>query len=120
MNSGSPAERIVFNGPGKTRDAIELAVQHGIGMINIDGIGEIDEIARAARNAGRKQNVGIRIVTSVGWSAQFGLTISSGNALDAFRRILRHDYLEPTGLHFHLGTGIRDVAIYLTGSAGDA
>ena len=69
-----PAERIVFNGPGKTRDAIELAVQHGIGMINIDGIGEIDEIARAARNAGRKQNVGIRIVTSVGWSAQFGLS----------------------------------------------
>ena len=26
---GVPAERIVFNGPGKTRDAIELAVHHG-------------------------------------------------------------------------------------------
>ena len=110
---GVPAERIVFNGPGKTRDAIELAVHHGIGMINIDGISEIDEIARAARNAGRKQSVGVRIVTSVGWSAQFGLSVSSGNALEAFRRILRHDCLEPTGLHFHLGTGIRDVAIYL-------
>ena len=110
---GVPAERIVFNGPGKTRDAIELAVHHGIGMINIDGISEIDEIARAARSAGRKQSVGIRIVTSVGWSAQFGLSVSSGNALEAFRRILRHDCLKPTGLHFHLGTGIRDVAIYL-------
>ena len=82
-------------------------------MINIDGISEIDEIARAARSAGRRQNVGVRIVTSVGWSAQFGLSVSSGSALEAFRRILRHDSLEPTGLHFHLGTGIRDVAIYL-------
>ena len=110
---GVPAERIIFNGPGKTRDAIELAVHHGIGMINVDGISEIDEIARAARNAERKQNVGVRIITSVGWSAQFGLSISSGNALEAFRRIRRHNHLLPTGLHLHLGTGIRDVTIYL-------
>ena len=27
----------------------------------------------------------------------------------AFRRIRRHDHLKPIGLHFHLGTGIRDV-----------
>jgi diaminopimelate decarboxylase len=110
---GVPAERIVFNGPGKTHDAVALAVHHGIGMINIDGISEIDEIARAARSAGRRQMVGVRIVTSVGWSAQFGLSVSSGSAVEAFRRILRHDCLEPTGLHFHLGTGIRDVVIYL-------
>ena len=33
--------------------------------------------------------------------------------MEAFRRIRRHDSLVPTGLHFHLGTGIRDVGIYL-------
>ena len=110
---GVPAQRIIFNGPGKTRDAIELAVNHGIGMINIDGLSEIDEIAQAARSVQRKQNVGVRVITSVGWSSQFGLSIASGSAMEAFRRIRRHEYLVPAGLHFHLGTGIRDVGIYL-------
>ena len=110
---GVPAQRIIFNGPGKTRDAIEMAVHHGIGMINIDGLSEIDEIAQAARSAQRKQNVGVRVITSVGWSSQFGLSIASGSAMEAFRRIRQHEYLVPAGLHFHLGTGIRDVGIYL-------
>ena len=113
LELGVPAERIIFNGPGKTRDAIELAVRHGIGMLNVDGIGEVDEIARAARTTERNQHVGVRIITSVGWSSQFGLGISSGDAMEAFRRIRRHKHLLPTGLHLHLGTGIRDVAIYL-------
>jgi len=113
LELGVPAQRIIFNGPGKTRDAIELAVNRGIGMINVDGLSEIDEIAQAARTAQRPQNVGIRVITSVGWSSQFGLGIASGHAMEAFRRIRQHDRLAPTGLHFHLGTGIRDVAIYL-------
>jgi diaminopimelate decarboxylase len=110
---GVPAQRIIFNGPGKTRDAIELAVNHGIGMINIDSLSEIDEIARAARTRERKQSVGVRVITSVGWSSQFGLSIASGHAMEAFRALLRHPQLKATGLHFHLGTGIRDVALYL-------
>ena len=82
-------------------------------MINVDGFAEIDEIAHAARIAQRKQNVGVRVITSVGWSSQFGLAIASGSAMEAFRTMRKHSHLIPTGLHFHLGTGIRDVAIYL-------
>ena len=113
LELGVVPERIIFNGPGKTRDAIKLAVSRGVGMINIDGFGEIDEIAQAARSAQREQDVGVRVITSVGWSSQFGLSIASGAAMEAFRRIRRHPQLKATGLHFHLGTGIRDVAIYL-------
>ena len=113
LELGVPPDRIIFNGPGKTRDAIKLAVQHGIGMINVDGPAEIEEIAHAALAARRTQNVGVRVITSVGWSSQFGLAIASGHAMEAFRAMLRHPQLNPTGLHFHLGTGIRDVAIYL-------
>ena len=113
LELGVPPERIIFNGPGKTRDAIELAVHHGIGMVNVDGFAEIDEIAHAARIAQRKQNVGVRVITSVGWSSQFGLAIASGSAMEAFRTMRKHSHLIPTGLHFHLGTGIRDVPIYL-------
>ena len=113
LELGVSPERIIFNGPGKTRDAIELAVNRGISMINVDGLAEVDEIAQAALAARHTQNVGVRVITSVGWSSQFGLSIAAGHAMEAFRRMRRHPQLLPAGLHFHLGTGIRDVSIYL-------
>ena len=113
LNSECRSQRIIFNGPGKTRDAIEMAVHHGIGMINIDGLSEIDEIAQAARGA-RRQTERRRASHHLGRMVlAVRARIASGSALEAFRRIRRHEDLVPAGLHFHLGTGIRDVGIYL-------
>lgn len=108
-----PPARIVFNGPGKGREAIELAVCSGVKMINIDSLEEIDTVAWAARSAGRRQNVGVRVVGSVGWAGQFGLSMRDGSAFEAFQRLSRRPQLAPLGLHAHLGTGLRDVAAYL-------
>ena len=106
-------ERIAFNGPGKTRAGLELAVSRGVSIINIDSEDEIDAIARLASLSGRRQRVGVRVITSVGWSSQFGLSIASGAALRAFEHIRRLEQLDPAGLHIHLGTGIRDIWVYL-------
>ena len=113
LRLGVPPGRILFNGPGKTSEAIELAVREGVSLINIDSLAEIDDIANAAVRWSRQQVVGVRIVTSVGWSAQFGLSLQSGDAFEAFRRIATHPNLTASGLHFHLGTGIREAPIYL-------
>lgn len=113
LRLGVPGERILFNGPAKTPEAIELAVREGVAMINIDSLAEVEAVARSAEHWGRVQPVGVRIVTSVGWSSQFGLGLLSGDAFAAFRRIKEHPSLAPTALHFHLGTGIRETAIYL-------
>jgi diaminopimelate decarboxylase len=107
-----PPEKIVFNGPGKTPEAIELAVSRGVSIINVDNEDEIDWIARSALKHGRRQRVGVRVITSVGWSSQFGLGIAAGAAQRAFERIGAHSQLEAAGLHVHLGTGIRDIAVY--------
>ena len=113
LELGMPPERIIFNGPGKTTDALQLAVDRGIGMINIDGFAEIPLIGQLARNAGRKQKVGLRVTTSVGWSSQFGLNIANGDAMTAFRQMVETPGLVPCGLHLHLGTGIHDVGTYV-------
>lgn len=113
LQLGVPPDRILFNGPGKTAAAIDLAVSRGVSLINVDSLSEIDDVARAAARAGRRQPTGVRIVTSVGWSGQFGLSLSSGDAFEAFRRIRSFPQLAACGIHFHLGTGIRDVEIYL-------
>lgn len=110
---GLSGDRIIVNGPGKTKSMLARAVDMRVKLINIDGLGEIDLIAAEARRASRPQPVGVRVVTSVGWSSQFGLPISSGDAFSAFAQMRENPWLVPVGLHLHLGTGIRTVHTYL-------
>lgn len=112
LKLGVPGEKIILNGPGKGDDALRLAVERQVRMINIDGPGEIIKIADIARELGVQQHVGLRVTTSVGWSSQFGLSIASGAAESAFRRILDFPELIPVGLHLHLGTGIQSIETY--------
>jgi diaminopimelate decarboxylase len=108
----SPA-RITFNGPAKTDRGLELAVNRGIRLINVDNLSEIDKIEALAAAAGRMQQVGVRVTTSVGWSSQFGLSLSTGAAWAAFERARLAAHLDPCGIHLHLGTGLKDTAVYV-------
>lgn len=112
LRLGLPGQRIIFNGPGKTEEALELAVRNRIKLINIDNISEGETIQRFAEANDCEQTVGIRLATSVGWAGQFGFPISSGAALDAFRRLQGLDRLVPCAVHIHLGTGIKEVQPY--------
>jgi len=107
-------ERIIFNGPGKTRASLKLAIENGIKLINFDGLWEIPIAAELANKAGRTQHVGVRVVSSVGWSGQFGLRIDSGEAMRAFESIANYPQLLPQALHLHLGTGVKDATVYKT------
>ncbi len=113
LRLGVDPSRILFNGPGKDAEGIDLAVQHGIRLINADSREELDRIADSARRQGRVQDVGLRVVASVGWSGQFGLSMSRGDAWDAMRNLKREPWLQPRGLHLHLGTGLKDRDLYL-------
>ena len=112
LRLGVPPARIVFNGPAKTPEALDLAVASGIKIINIDGPAEIARIEERAAHYGVRQRVGVRIVTSVGWASQFGFRLADGAARDAFQRIKACRHLVPCGLHLHLGTGLRDARTY--------
>ncbi len=113
LNLGMSPDKIILNGPGKGDEALKLAVEKRVSMINIDGPFEIAKIARFAGEYGVKQRVGLRVTSSVGWSSQFGLSIASGAAQAAFEEMLTYAELEPTGLHLHLGTGIQDIQTYV-------
>jgi diaminopimelate decarboxylase len=113
LRLGVPPDRIVLNGPGKSAECMRLAVELGVHLINLDNILEADILQEAARQMGRKQRVGVRVVTSVGWAAQFGIPVAGGAALSAFERLQQCPDLLPCGLHIHLGTGIKDVSVYL-------
>jgi diaminopimelate decarboxylase len=113
LRLGVPAGRIIYNGPAKSDDGLRLAIERGVRIINIDNLAEIERIGRLARALGVRPQVGVRVVTSVGWSGQFGHDLANGEADEAFARLAETDDVEPCGLHVHLGTGLKDVATYL-------
>jgi diaminopimelate decarboxylase len=113
LKLGVPPERIIYNGPAKSEEGLRLGIARGIRLINIDNLSEVNQVGRLARELGVRQQVGVRVVTTVGWSGQFGHSIAKGEAYEAFMRLAAIDSVEPCGLHVHLGTGLKDVATYL-------
>ena len=107
---GVPPERIVFNGPGKSEEAIREAVAAGIQIINCNHREEIAVVARVAERLGRRPRVGIRVTVGEGWSGQFGVAAPGGLALDAYREALASPHLDVVGLHVHRGGMIRSRA----------
>ena len=113
LRLGVPPDRIIYNGPAKSAEGLRLAISRGIRLINVDNLSEIDEVGRLAGEFGVRQQVGVRVVTSVGWSGQFGHSLANGEAREAFARLAAIGSVDACGLHVHLGTGLKDVATYL-------
>jgi diaminopimelate decarboxylase len=104
---GVPPERIVFNGPAKSRAAIREAVEAGIQLLNLNHREEIPVVSGVAQQVGRRVRVGIRVSVGQGWAAQFGVPLEGGQALAAYEEALRTPGLEVVGLHVHRGGMVR-------------
>jgi diaminopimelate decarboxylase len=101
LELGVAPERIVYNGPSKSAESLSLAMIRGVGLINLNGAEEIALVAGLARELGKRQRVGLRVVVPGGRAGQFGEKIETGAALDAFRRARDRQELEVVALHSH-------------------
>jgi diaminopimelate decarboxylase len=121
LHAGFPAERIALHGNNKSVEELTAAVQAGIEHVVVDStieIGRLDEIAGAA---GVVQDVLVRVtvgveahthefISTAHEDQKFGLSLASGAAMDAVRRVFAADHLRLVGLHSHIGSQIFDVA----------
>ena len=113
-SAGVPGNEIIFNGPHKTRDALERAVNEAA-HIHIDHLDELYLLDKLAAQSGREIDVSIRLNFETGYSenwARFGFNVETGQAMDAAWRISASDNLNLTGLHSHIGTFILDHRAY--------
>lgn len=121
LHAGFPAERIAFHGNNKSVDELTTAVKVGVGHIVLDSITEIDRLDTIAGEAGVVQDVLLRVTVGVEAHThefiatahedqKFGLSLASGAAMDAVRRVFAADHLRLVGLHSHIGSQIFDVA----------
>jgi diaminopimelate decarboxylase len=117
---GMPPDRVVFHGNNKSVAEIRQAVEWGVGCIVLDSLQELERVARIASGLGIRQKVMVRLKPGVdaathaalatgGERTKFGLSIASGAADEAVRRVLADPALELIGLHSHIGSQIFDL-----------
>ena len=108
LGNGIEGKNIIFNGPGKSPDDLELAIKNE-SLIHIDHFDELYTLLELAEKADKTPKVAIRVNMDTGiypmWD-RFGFNYENGEAWDAINRIMISKKLKLTGLHTHIGTYI--------------
>ncbi|OBB37774.1 diaminopimelate decarboxylase [Mycobacterium sp. 852002-51961_SCH5331710] len=121
LAGGFPAERIALHGNNKSVAELTAAVKADIEHVVVDSMIEIDRLDEIAGAAGVVQDVLVRVtvgveahthefISTAHEDQKFGLSLASGAAMDAVRRVFETDHLRLKGLHSHIGSQIFDVA----------
>ena len=116
-----PPERITFHGNNKSVEELTAAVKAGVGHVVLDSMIEIERLDAIAGEAGIVQDVFVRLtvgveahthefISTAHEDQKFGLSVASGAAMAAVRRVFATDHLRLVGLHSHIGSQIFDVA----------
>ena len=116
-----PADRIAFHGNNKSIAELNQALSYGVGRYVIDSFEEIVRLAALAQERGVVAQVLVRVTVGVEAHThefiatahedqKFGLSLASGAAEEAVRRIVELSSLRLVGLHSHIGSQIFDPA----------
>jgi diaminopimelate decarboxylase len=120
LHADFPAERITLHGNNKSVDELTMAVKAGVGHIVLDSEIEIERLDAIAGAAGIVQDVLVRVtpgveahthefISTAHEDQKFGLSLASGAAMAAVRRVFEAGHLRLVGLHSHIGSQIFDV-----------
>ena len=120
LRAGFPADRIALHGNNKSLTELRAAVEAGVGCVVVDSLTEIDRLEVVAADAGRTQDVMVRVTVGVEAHThefiatahedqKFGLSLAAGDAMTAVRQVFTARHLRLVGLHSHIGSQIFDV-----------
>lgn len=122
IESGFPAQQIVYAGVGKSDREIKLALQYDILCFNVESIPELQVINEIAAQQNQVARVCLRINPDV--AAHTHQFIATGKAENKFGiayadmmeviQIASHlEHIQLIGLHFHIGSQITDMNDYI-------
>ena len=112
-----PASRVEMHGNAKSESELCMALTNGVGRIIVDGQMELELLAKLAAEAGRRQDILIRVAPGVNphthphivtghKGSKFGLPIEGGILENAVAFALNSPSLVLRGFHFHIGSQI--------------
>jgi diaminopimelate decarboxylase len=122
LRAGFLPAQIVFNGVAKTRAEIGQALATGVRCIIVDSLFELERVAFVGGGMRAKAPVALRVDVDVPTLTHPGLATTHGgkagidldDALEGFRYAAAHEWLDPKGLHMHIGSQITSVGPYET------
>lgn len=111
---GVPPERVVYNGPAKSYDSLQLAAERGVALVNANSVADLRNMLSAAASVGARMSAGLRVSMPHMWGGQFGIPSDSPALAQAVALGSTSHHLDLVGLHFHSGFALRDqVAVEL-------
>jgi len=116
IGNAVPGNKIIFNGPEKTNEELQLAVNNG-SLIHIDHFDELYQLILLSDQLHKKPRVAIRVNMDTGiypmWD-RFGFNYENGQAFSALTKIVESGKMELIGLHCHIGTFMLSTNAYAT------
>lgn len=118
LNAGFDPHKIAFAGVGKSDDELALAIKHNIFTINVESIEELSVIGKMAESLQRDVQIALRLNPDVDAKTHRYITtgleenkfgISGWQLADVMNVIKANERIKLKGLHFHIGSQIRDL-----------
>ncbi|MEM7681935.1 MAG: diaminopimelate decarboxylase [Planctomycetota bacterium] len=121
--AGADLSKCVFAGVGKTDAEIAYALEHGVGVFNIESEPEFENVAAIAQRMGRTARAALRVnpdvadskthakTTTGAKATKFGVDLERAPAF--FARYGKHPALKLTAVHIHIGSPIYSAEPYV-------
>lgn len=121
IKHGFKGNQIAFAGVGKTDEEILIGLQHDVFTFNVESLEELNVIDELAKLENKIAKIAIRLNPNVDANThhyittgldenKFGINLWELNAL--FELLPKLKNLELKGLHFHVGSQIRDLSVF--------
>jgi len=121
--AGLPPERMIYTSVSETYDEFSFAIRKGVRRFVVGSCSGIDELSRASAESGVTPSVSLRLnpgidvnaqIATAGRFSKFGVPIFTGqrSVKKLVQELIRNKSFDFEGLHFHLGTQVKDPTIY--------
>ena len=116
---GAKSYKIIFSGVGKQDSELEFALQSDILLINLESEAEMLRLEQIAQKLNKPARISIRVnpnvdakthpYISTGLSKnKFGVSIETARKMYIYAK--KSKFLNPVGIHFHIGSQLTDIS----------
>lgn len=117
--SGIPNYKIIFSGVGKRDEEIKEALLENILFINLESYEEMCRVEKIAQMLGMKARISVRVNPNIDakthpyistglYENKFGVELDVAKQMYIYAKA--SEFLEPVGVHFHIGSQICDLS----------
>lgn len=118
LMAGVPKYKIIFSGVGKRDDEIREAIESDILYINLESEAELGRVEMIAKEIGAKARISIRVNPNIDPKThpyistglhdnKFGVEIEAAKRMYILAK--NSDFLDPVGIHFHIGSQLTEL-----------